>query len=62
VVIVDEEELAGWKEYFSLYGTRSEIFRSANVNNTTLTRILKDAKGEERIIQAIRKHVKKQAA
>lgn len=60
VVIVNNDELMKWREYFSLFGTRSEIFRDQNVNRVTLTRILRDAKGEERIIKAIRKHVKKQ--
>lgn len=62
VVTVTTAEVDAWTKYFSLYGTRSDIFRKENVNNVTLTRILKNAKGEERIIKAIRKHVKQQAA
>lgn len=62
VVIVNNDELVRWREYFTLYGTRAEIFRKENINRVTLTRILKDGKGENRIVKAIRKHVKQQAA
>jgi hypothetical protein len=52
--IIQRSELNKWKKYFSIYGAKSEFERETEVTRQTLHNILKNGRGDERTVSAVR--------
>lgn len=53
-VKVEKKEISAWRSHFSLYGTKKEFVRETGIFTPTLSRILENGKGEERVVKIIR--------
>ncbi len=60
VKIVPTEEIQEWKKLFSLHGTKTHLENKTGIARKTLNEVLKNEKGVERVIKAIRKYIKQQ--
>lgn len=59
VVLIDKKEITRWRSHFNLYGTKKEFVRETGIFTPTLSRILDNGKGEERIVKIIRSFLEK---
>ena len=57
VILVPTEELKTWTEYFKLFGTKTDLKNKTHVSRSTINGILKEGKGEERVIELVRNYL-----
>lgn len=60
VVKVSKKDLLLFKKVFSAFGTKTDCERKEGITRQSITRVLLNERGEERIVKSIRKYCKKQ--
>lgn len=59
---VESVELTQWKKLFQMHGTKTDFEAETGISRRTVTNVLDNKKGEERVLIAIRSYHEKQTA